>query len=163
MTDNIYLFTDGSVNPKLKVGYGAILVARDINQPLKELKSKVKLKRFSDTSSTKLELENLLWGLSLVMIEGSNTAVIVYTDSQNILSLPERRVRLENNNYLTRGNKEVKNQDLYKEFYRMFDAYNIQIVKVKGHQPGRQKTQEESVFTLVDRASRKAIREEFRK
>ncbi len=162
MTDIIYLFTDGSVNPQLKVGYGAVLLTKDIKQPIEVLKLQVKLKRFIDTSSTKLELENLLWALSLVKNEGNST-IIVYTDSQNILKLQERRVRLENNNYLTRGNKEVKNQDLYKEFYRMFDAYNIQIIKVKGHQPGRQKTQEESVFTLVDRASRKAIREEFRK
>ncbi len=162
MTDIIYLFTDGSVNPQLKVGYGAVLLTKDINQPKEVLKQQVKLKRFIDTSSTKLELENLLWALSLVKKEGNST-IVVYTDSQNILGLQERRLRLENNNYLTRGNKEVKNQDLYKEFYRKFDAYNIQIIKVRGHQPGRQKTQEESVFTLVDRASRKAIREEYKK
>ena len=76
MKQSIYLFTDGSVNPKSKVGYGAILYTEDLNQPLKELKLQVRMKQFTDTSSTKLELENLLWGLSLVTVQGYSSIVV---------------------------------------------------------------------------------------
>ena len=64
--------------PKSKVGYGAILYTEDLNQPLKELKLQVRMKQFTDTSSTKLELENLLWGLSLVTVQGYSS-IVVYT------------------------------------------------------------------------------------
>ena len=160
MSDSIYLFTDGSVYPSDKVGYGAVLFTKDINQALEVLKTQVNLKRFTNTSSTKLELENLLWGLSLVIHEESKT-IVVYTDSQNIISLISRRSRLENNNYHTKGNKPVKNQQLYREFFKLVDSFEIQIIKIKGHQPGRDKTEIEKIFTLVDKASRRALREEF--
>ncbi len=159
MHNPVYLFTDGSVNPKSKVGYGAILYTIDINQPLVELKSMVKLNQFTDTSSTKLELENLLWGLHLVTEKGF-TKIVVYTDSQNILSLLNRRERLEENQYHTRGNKPVKNSGLYKSFFTLYDTNHIEIIKIKGHQPGRSKSTLEQIFTLVDRASRKALRNE---
>ncbi len=98
--DEIFLFTDGSVNTKLNIGYGAILYTENINQSLKELEKRVLLKRITDTSSTKLELEILLMGLNIVIEK--RKSIIVYTDSQNILHLPERRERLESNNYLTK-------------------------------------------------------------
>ncbi len=160
MSDSIYLFTDGSVNPSKKVGYGAVLLAKDINKPLEVIKTQVNLKRFTNTSSTKLELENLLWGMGLVIEKGYNN-IIIYTDSQNVISLISRRSRLENNNYNTKGNKPVKNQQLYQEFFRLFDSFEIEIIKIKGHQPGRDKSEIEKIFTLVDKASRKALREEF--
>ncbi len=160
MKQSIYLFTDGSVNPKSKVGYGAILYTEDLNQPLEELKLQVRMRQFTDTSSTKLELENLLWGLGLVTVQGYSS-IVVYTDSQNILSLLNRRERLEENQYHTRGNKPVKNQELYKSFFELFDNNHIEIIKIKGHQPGRSKSTLEQIFTLVDRASRKALRKEI--
>ncbi|MCW3786947.1 ribonuclease HI [Plebeiibacterium sediminum] len=157
MHNPVYLFTDVSVNPKSKIGYGAILYTEDVNQSIEELKSQVKLNQFTDTSSTKLELENLLWGLSLVTEKGFSK-IIVHTDSQNVLSLLNRRKRLEDNNYQTKGNKQVNHHQLYKAFFEFYDTYHIEIVKIKGHQPGRDKSTLESIFTLVDRASRQALR-----
>lgn len=70
----MHLFTDGSVNTQLKVGYGAyLLVSNSVlsdsvpfnrDMPLDSLKERVYLKRFEQTSSTLLELQTMLWALS---------------------------------------------------------------------------------------------------
>jgi ribonuclease HI len=54
MTDML-LFTDGSVNPQLKIGYGAYLPVPDQTVSIDSLKMKVIVKRFEKTSSTKLQ------------------------------------------------------------------------------------------------------------
>ena len=57
----LLLFTDGSVNTKLRVGYGAYLAFPEGQQSLTD---HIKLKLFEDTSSSKMELQTLLWALS---------------------------------------------------------------------------------------------------
>jgi len=153
----IKLFTDGSVNTKSKIGFGAYLAVRDDDRALDDLKTEVKIKRFEKTSSTKLELQTLLWALSDV--QAQNCRVILYTDSQNIIGLPGRRDRLEKNNYYSNKNRRLNNFELYQEFYREIDQLDCEFVKIKGHMASKQKNRIESIFTLVDRASRIAVRE----
>ena len=97
----LYVFTDGSVNTKTKTGYGAFLLTFDLNAPIDSLKNTIKVKRFEQTSSTKLELQTLLWSMNeaLLMTDESDFTVTFYSDSQNIISLLSRRDRLEKNNY----------------------------------------------------------------
>ena len=64
----IALFTDVSINTNLKIGFGAYLLVPE--SYLKEksydlIKKEVKLKKFESTSSTKLEIETLLWSLEI--------------------------------------------------------------------------------------------------
>ena len=110
----------------------------------------------SRSSSTKLELQTLLWALSDIQALGRR--VIVYTDSQNIMGLQGRRDRFEQNDYRSRKNKRLKNYALYQEFYRMTDPLDCEFVKVRGHQVSNQKDDIDRLFTLVDRASRNALR-----
>jgi len=95
--DELILLTDGSVNPQSNIGYGAYLAVSERVLSLDSLRSCVKVRRFEHTSSTKLELQTLLWALSDIQALGSK--VIVYTDSQNIMGLQERRDRFEQNDY----------------------------------------------------------------
>ncbi len=157
MSDEIYLFTDGSVNPQSGIGFGASLLVEDIALSPDEAKKLVQLKQFEDTSSTKLEIQVLLHALA--KLEGSKKRVIVYTDSQNIVGLPNRRDRFEKNNYISRNGKLIANHELYKAFYGLMDSLNCEIVKVKGHKRSALKNQIEALFTIVDRASRNALRE----
>jgi len=157
MINSIRLFTDGSVNPKLKVGYGAYLVVYDDSQTLDELESSVKTGMFTQTSSTKLELQTLLWALK--EISTLNKRVTIYTDSQNTVGLLNRRIRFEKNGYMTKKNKLIDNHELYKEFYEIVDTIECDIIKVKGHKLEKDKDEIDAIFTLVDRASRDALRE----
>lgn len=156
----LMLFTDGSVNTQSHVGYGAYLAPPESGLSLDELRSCVKVKRFEQTSSTKLELQTLLWALSEIPAAGGK--LMIYTDSQNIIGLPARRERLEQNDYRSSNGRLLNNYQLYREFYRMTDQLDCELIKVQGHRQSKQKTAVDQMFTLVDRASRQALRQESR-
>jgi len=82
----------------------------------------------------------------------------VYTDSQNIMGLPERRERFEQNDYRSKKGRLLNNYELYQEFYRLTGQLKCRFVKVRGHQVSKQKDEIDRLFTLVDRASRNALR-----
>lgn len=154
--NELMLFTDVSVDTKINVGYGAYLSVSGYGFSLDSLKSQIKVKRFEKTNSTKLELQTLLWALN--ELRPYKNEVIVYTDSQNVIGLLKRRERLEKNNYLSKENRLIKNHKLYQEFYKVTDHLNCQFVKVSGHKRLNQKDYIDQLFTLVDRASRNALR-----
>lgn len=156
ISNRLMLFTDGSVNTKSKTGYGAYLVVQDVRQSLDALSSQVKVKQFENTSSTKLELQTMLWALN--DIKESGKSVIVYTDSQNIMGLPGRRKRLERAGYRSKNNTILKNHELYKAFYALIDQISCDFIQIRGHQSSKHKDDIDRIFTLVDRASRHACR-----
>lgn len=156
--DELILFTDGSVNTRSKIGYGAYLAVFDRDLALESLRKNIKVQRFENTSSTKLELQTLLWALNDIQALGCK--VVVHTDSQNIIGLPGRRERLEKNEYRSKNNKLLNNYELYEEFYKISDQIDFELVKVRGHQVTSQKNEIDKLFTLVDRASRNALRNE---
>ena len=152
----IKLFCDGSVNPQKKIGYGAYFLYTDIDT-IESVKQKIQTKKFTDTSSTKLELEVLLWALD--DIELIDREIIIYTDCQNILGLENRRAKLELNNYKSAKGKLLNNYMLYQKFYEKVDRLNCTFIKVKGHKPSNEKDNIDDLFTLVDRSSRNSLRE----
>ena len=150
------MFMDGSVDTQSKIGYGAYLSVSEHGLSLDSLRECVKVRRFEHTSSTKLELQTLLWALK--DIQTLESKVTVYTDSQNIMGLPVRRERFEQNSYRSKKGRLLNNYELYQEFYRMTDQLKCRFVKVRGHQVSSQKDDIDRLFTLVDRASRNALR-----
>ena len=152
----VLLFTDGSVNAQSSVGYGAYLEVIDRTLSLDVYRTKVKTKRFEPTSSTRLELQTLLWALKEV--SEKEHRVIVHTDSQTIMGLLSRRERLEKNGFCSKEGRRLHNDELYQEFYRAVDQMDCEFVKVKGHQRSKCKDSMDEYFTLVDRASRQALR-----
>jgi ribonuclease HI len=155
----IKLFTDGSSHPQTNIGFGAYLLITDDSKPLEVLREDVKTKMFVDTSSTKLEVQTMLWALSDINIK--DESFIVYTDCQNIIGLHDRRKRFETNDYLTKKGKLIANHELYKEFYKLTDSLSCEFIKVKGHKESSQKDEIDKIFTLVDKASRDKLRNEL--
>lgn len=158
--NELMLFTDVSVNPQLNIGYGAFLSVSQHELSLDSFRTKVKVKRFENTTSTKLELQTLLWALSDITVFINK--VIVYTDSQNIIGLPGRRKRFEQNNYRSKKNELINNYMLYQKFYRIIDGLDCEFIKVRGHQKSNQKDDIDRLFTLVDRASRNALKSDLK-
>ena len=152
----IYLFTDGSLNPQSGIGFGVYLLLDKLEFDTPELKKKIKIKKFECTSSTKLELETLLWALDEVSLK--NFKIVVYTDCQNIIGLPQRRDGFERKNYMTSKGSVIKNHDLYKAFFKKLDILDCEFIKVKGHKKLSIKNNIDEIFTLVDRVSRDALR-----
>ena len=154
--DILFLFTDGSVNSKSKTGYGAYLAVTDTLETAEFLREQVKVRRFDNTSSTRLELETIIWALKET--KGTADKIIVHTDSQNVMGLKERRERLEKNKYQSGRGRPLKNSDLYIQFYKMTDKFNCEFIKVQGHLASKKKDDKDKLFTLVDKASRNALR-----
>ncbi len=154
--NELMLLTDGSVNTQSNIGYGAYLAVSERGLSLELLRTRVKVRRFEHTSSTKLELQTLLWALG--DIQALESKVVVYTDSQNIMGLPGRRERFEQNSYRSKKGRLLNNYELYQEFYIMADQLNCRFVKVRGHQVSNQKDEIDRLFAFVDRASRNALR-----
>ena len=158
--DELFIFTDGSVNVQHKFGCGANLVIANADGSLDDFKPQIKVRFFEDTSSSRLELETLLWALS--ELDCKNTKLYIFTDSQNIVGLPDRRKKLEENNFRSKKDKPILHADLYRKFYKLTDQLNCTFKKVEGHLPSRKKTQMDKIFALVDKASRKALRERLK-
>jgi len=154
--DELRIFTDGSVNTRSRIGYGAYLAILERGLSYDSLRSCVQVRKFENTSSTRLELQTLLWALSDVQSSGKR--VIIYTDSQNIMRLPGRRGHFEKRDYRSKKNRRLNHYELYQEFFRVTDPLDCEFIKVRGHQESNQKDEMDSIFTLVDKASRNALR-----
>lgn len=156
-----FLFTDASVNPQMGLGYGAYLffAEYEINAPYPE--ERIKTRKFRNTTSSRLELQILVWALGNMKFK--NRKIIIYTDSQNIISLLDRKEKLIKSNYMNKNNELLKNHKLYKRFYKLLTYNDCDIIKVKGHKKKEDKDGVDKLFTLVDRASRDALRSELRK
>lgn len=155
------LFTDGSVDTKTRIGFGAYLVTNSIESSLADLKTKVKVKKFEHTSSTTLELQTLLWAMddAFLLHTEKTIHIAVYSDSQNTLGLLARRSGLEEREYFSSNGKRLNNTELYRQFFNAMDQCNCQIIKVDGHKPRHSKNDIDRLFSLVDKASRLALRE----
>ncbi len=127
----IKLFTDSSVNPQEKIGFGSFLILDEKNISFEKMKKNIKIKRFENTSSTKLELQTLLWALE--EINDKNIIIEVYTDCQNIIGLEDRREKLEKNNFHSSSGRLMNNHEFYKDFFEKIDELNLTFIKVKGH------------------------------
>ncbi|MBA7650647.1 hypothetical protein ES703_58457 [subsurface metagenome] len=164
--NRIALFTDISLNSKEKIGFGSYLIIPESdlkNVTLELIKINVQLKKFKSTSSTKLEIETLLWAIEELINNHKQVYLFgnlsIYTDSQSIVSLPERRKKLESSGFKSvRKNKKLNNAIFYRKYYQYQDKLRFKLLKIKGHSKLHTKDILHKLFTLVDRISRKALR-----
>lgn len=152
-----HLFTDASAHPQSGLGVGAYLLLSSLSVTANEVKKDVVRQRFTQTSSSVLELQTLLWALT--QVPKSCKPLIVYTDSQNILSLLGRREALERRGYRTQKGAEVRHRVLYHQFYQTMDQWHCQLVKVPGHRAAKASDALGDLFAVVDRSARRSLRE----
>jgi ribonuclease HI len=173
----LLIFSDASVDSKLQTGFGAYLAVvgtrPDIIDGMADAgpradvvadipHSNLKIKRFTATTPSQLEIKTVLWALQEVMLQSSAVAnnIILFTDSQSIIELPRRRTKLEQTGFRGASTGHIlKHADLYRAFYRLQDQLAFKLVKLKGHRKSADKTPLDRVFAQVDRAARKALRE----
>jgi ribonuclease HI len=164
------LFTDVSLNPRLKVGVGGYLVVPEslISTPsslikMSTLEENLVLRRFEDTSSTKLEVQTVLWALEEHCLVSSISSVPgelhIYTDSQCIEGLSRRRARLESSGFYGRGGQRLlKNAPLYEKYYAFHDRLKFEVTKVAGHTRAHSRNTVEHVFSFIDQKVRYALK-----
>jgi ribonuclease HI len=162
------LFTDVSVDPQHKLGVGAYLlvpttfletVPQDIGRG--EISARLRLRKFTETSSTKLEVQTVLWALenSRAAFNGSDPgSLCIYTDSQCIAGLPGRRAVLEANDFLSRRSRRpLTNAPLYRAFYAAYDELGFELIKVAGHSRSCSHDTVQRIFSYVDKEVRRSL------
>ncbi len=166
---NIALFTDVSLNPKLKLGVGAYLVVPASflkvlphSIEISELAKQLVVRRFEGTSSTTLEVQTVLWALedyrNALKVPGLRK-LHVYSDSQCIAGLLRRRPKLEVNGFhCKKTNRLLKNASLYRKFYDFYDELCFEVIKVAGHTCSCSRDTVHRIFSLVDKQVRKALK-----
>lgn len=155
----MHLLTDCSVSPHVRFGIGGYLCIENFEEPVEKLIESIQLKSFEGVTSTELELKTLIWALNDFKMPPKN--LFVYTDSQNIAGLLKRRNRLEENDFRNNLGGVLKHAKIYKAFYRLIDELKFEVIKVKGHSKSNDQSEEERIFSLLDRCTRKELREQL--
>ncbi len=163
------LFTDASMNSQLGLGVGGYLFLPasfldagpdSIDTP--DIIGRLVTRRFTAAGSTQLEIQTMLWALEdyRSALTGSRCGELsVYTDSQCVAGLLQRRSGLENKKYISgKTNRVMKNASLYRAFYTLHDELGIKVVKVTGHGRLSSRDTVHRIFSIVDREVRKAMR-----
>jgi len=161
--NDVALFTDVSLNPGRKLGVGAYLVLpASLLIEKSELARRVKVRRFKDTSSSRLEIRTVLWALEDYRngpkILGP-VKLCLYSDSQCVSGLLKRRAGLTACDFLSkRSNQPLRNSAFYRAFYEFHDELGFEVIKVKGHSRTGLKDSAHRIFSFVDKEARKALR-----
>ncbi len=166
---NANIFTDASANPKQKIGVGAYLIVSDevIETPPEKINKGALIQQittveFGNTSSTRLEVQTVLSALDYYKQKLSDKydgSIRLFTDSQCVAGLLNRRAKLEANDFRSKGkNKPLKNADLYREYYKLQDELGFETIKVKGHLKSKKQNAIQRVFSLVDKRARRSLK-----
>ncbi len=152
----IKAFTDGSASGKQGPGaWAACIVDRHEEQMLHGTAEKA-------TQHT-MELTAVIQALKYIQFNKKKVEwAEVYTDSQYVVDLPQRRRRLEINRFVTRGGKPVKNSALVREFYNLLDQTSVRLIKVESHERAG-KSEATDYNRKVDKLSRRLLRKMRRK
>jgi predicted GIY-YIG superfamily endonuclease/ribonuclease HI len=164
-TKDFAIFTDVSVSPGPKLGVGAYIMIPSsflgassgvIGRP--EITGRLKVRRFEGTSSTRLELQTVLWALGENR-EGPHGSLTIYSDSQCVSGLLKRKTRLLAEGFLSKKTgRQLGNASLYRTFYEFHDELGFQVVKVDGHSGSRVRDAAHRIFSFVDKGARKALK-----
>jgi ribonuclease HI len=166
--NNLALFTDVSLNPQRRVGVGACLLipAAFLNSApdaieRAEVSALLRFRRFAETSSTRLELQTVLWAMETNRAEFNRSDPErgqLYTDSQCIVGLPGRRAALESKAFVaSRSGRPLANAGLYRAFYALQDELGLELIKVRGHSRASSHNSVQRIFSYVDREVRRAL------
>lgn len=162
------LFTDVSLNPKLKLGVGAYLLVPALFLEVSphsiertDVTERLVFRRFECTSSTTLEVQTVLCALEGYrdgLKSSESVKLQIYSDSQCVTGLLRRRHVLEANGFLSkRAGHQVKNAFLYRRFYEFYDEMGFEIIKVAGHTRSCSHNTVSRIFSLVDKNVRKKL------
>jgi ribonuclease HI len=156
-----------SVNPGLKLGVGAyIYIPASLRIERSEVAARIKVRRFEETSSPRLEIQTVLWALEKYKPRYRKQARIsargklyLYSDSQCVSGLLKRRPGLLACDFLSRKtNRPLRNAPLYRAFYEFHDKLDFEVIKVQGHSPSRSRGSSDRIFSYIDKEVRKSLR-----
>jgi ribonuclease HI len=153
LNHTIEIFTDGSCHTQQKIGaWAALLLISN---------EKIILNgTCTDTTHNRMELLAVINAIDFIDMKQFQYPVTIYTDSQYVSLIPERKDKLKLKKLATNKGTPVQNADLIKRLIDQIESHDIHFVKVKAHQKGD--TRIISFNTEVDKLARQLVRENIR-
>lgn len=148
----IVIYTDGSCHTQHKIGGWAAVIFID------DKKTLIKGKEIN-TTHNRMEIIAVLKAIDFVKTNNPGAAMIIYSDSQYVCGIRDRKEKLKNKNFLTNKGKLIQNLDLVKDLIYEIENYDISFVKVKAHQKSGDTV---NCNREVDKISRKIVRDNVR-
>ncbi len=124
----IKVYTDGSCHTKHLNGAWAsiIFIGND--------KTILSGEEF-DTTHNRMELQAVIKAVIYLKDLGlSENAIDIYSDSQYVVNLMERKEKLKNRHFITNKGTPVQNVDLVKMLISQIETFKLNFIKVKAHQ-----------------------------
>ena len=122
--------------------------------PLSNLKLHFEV--ISEKNNIRSEIRGALLGLKSC---AKKSNVMLYSDCHAVTKLPQRREKLERQNFISQSNGlTLNNADLYQQFYSLCDQLNVEIHWVKGHSPNKKSDKVQENFSYLDKQVRKKLR-----
>lgn len=160
-TDTVYIYTDASFSKDHGIAIiGSVLFLSTEEHDkflLSELsESKISILEIKETNNIRAELRSAIHALQAC---SKANRVLLYCDCQTICDLPRRRKKLEQTSYISQSkNRPLVNEDLYREFYLIYDHIKPEINWIKGHSSGQNLDKIQKNFSHLDRAVRRNLR-----
>jgi len=123
----IEIYTDGSCHTQHKIGAWASIIL--VNREKIVLKGAVQ-----STTHNRMELQAVLKAIEFVNSRFKFKTLVVYTDSQYVSQIPQRKEKLKANCFLTKKGTPIQNADLVETLICNIETYSLELVKVKAHQ-----------------------------
>ncbi len=145
----INIYTDGSCFPKEKKGtWAAILL-------IQEQKTIIKGEQ-TQTNHNRMELTAVIKAIEHVLLNKmAFSELTIYSDSQYVVNIPERKNKLKANNFFTKKGNKINNADLIEQLIILIEKHVVKFTKVKAHQ----KTGSDINYNReVDQLARKNLR-----
>lgn len=126
-TNRIEIYTDGSCNSKHRIGGWAAIILHSSEKVILEGHDR-------DTTHQRMELIAVIKALEYVAINQIPDPISLYTDSQYVKDLANRKEKLQTNNFITKKKTDLPNTDLIKTIFTYSEQLNITFIKVKAHE-----------------------------
>jgi ribonuclease HI len=114
-----------------------------------------------DTTNTSAELEGLIKVLDSLSQVNDNCDVTIFTDCLSAINRISSREKLEETNFVTKKGTILGNADRYIKIFNLIDQIpnKIEFKHIKGHIPRHRMTDDNLIFSSVDKFARKQLRE----
>ena len=147
----IEVYTDGSYdNTTNKGAWAAIVFFED--------KKTVLSGKIAGSTHNRMEITAVIEAISFIKSHYQDhvESIQIFSDSQYVIGLPARQVKLQSQDFFTKKGKTLNNTDLIVSLFEALTAFPIILTKVKAHQ---KKTDTENHNIEVDKLCRKLMRE----
>ncbi len=161
-SQQVFIYADASYSKRAQLAVLGFLIFKSHkeHEELTATHQSPFLFEMPESNNIRAELRGVLWALQSCLPDIKDSQTILYTDCQAISGLLNRRAHLEATQFISQSTKKpLSNMDLYKEFYKIYDLLQPQVIWVRGHTSQSSASKVESNFAVLDKAVRKRLRQ----